>query len=189
MVCRLGVQDRKIKMVFNTGGTWRRVTFEKLMIKVYDFFNWLTSCLVSVCNNINENLLSLRFLFILLQTETKQLSRLKKSYIFIISFWNVTRRQVPPVLKPIFIFLSWTPTYSTSLHTHIVYRTIFLLFTLFIDLFFCFVGFGARIFGISSFGWTFWNDIFVVFHERRRQSGILRHFELGQKSNSTSESK
>ena len=34
----LGVQDRKIKMVFNTGGTWRRVTFEKLMMKIYDFF-------------------------------------------------------------------------------------------------------------------------------------------------------
>ena len=66
----LGVQDRKIKMVFNTGGTWRRVTFEKLMMKIYDFFKRL-SRLVSVCNNINENLPSLRFLFILLQTKTK----------------------------------------------------------------------------------------------------------------------
>ena len=34
----VGVQDRKIKMVFNTGGTWRQVTFEKLMMKIYDFF-------------------------------------------------------------------------------------------------------------------------------------------------------
>ena len=33
------VQDRKIKMFFNTGGTWRQVTFEKLMMKIYDFFN------------------------------------------------------------------------------------------------------------------------------------------------------
>ena len=28
LISRLGVQDRKIKMVFNTGGTWRWVTFE-----------------------------------------------------------------------------------------------------------------------------------------------------------------
>ena len=38
VVCILGVQDRKIKMVFNTGGTWRQVTFEKLMMKIYDIF-------------------------------------------------------------------------------------------------------------------------------------------------------
>ena len=34
---KLGVQDRKIKMVFNTGGTWHWVTFEKLMMKIYEF--------------------------------------------------------------------------------------------------------------------------------------------------------
>ena len=96
-------------MVFNTGGTWRRVTFEKLMMKIYDFFNRL-SRLVSVCNNINKKREDGRFSFILLQTETKLLSRLKKSYIFIISFSNITRCQVPPVLKTIFIFRSWTPS-------------------------------------------------------------------------------
>ena len=34
----LGVQVRNMKMVFNIYGTWRRVTFEKLMMKNYDFF-------------------------------------------------------------------------------------------------------------------------------------------------------
>ena len=34
----LGVQDQNIKVGFNTGGTWRRVLFEKLMMKIYDFF-------------------------------------------------------------------------------------------------------------------------------------------------------
>ena len=34
----LGVQVRNMKMVFNIYGTWRRVTFEKLMLKIYDFF-------------------------------------------------------------------------------------------------------------------------------------------------------
>ena len=71
------------KMVFTTGGTWCRVTFEKLMMKIYDFFNRL-SRLVSVCNNINKNNNinkkheDGRFSFILLHTETKQLSRIKK---------------------------------------------------------------------------------------------------------------
>ena len=27
-----------MKMVFNIYGTWRRVTFEKLMMKTYDFY-------------------------------------------------------------------------------------------------------------------------------------------------------
>ena len=31
-IWRVGVQDQKIKMVINTGGTWRRVMFEKLMM-------------------------------------------------------------------------------------------------------------------------------------------------------------
>ena len=34
----LGIQIRNMKMVFNFYGTWRRVTFEKLMMKIYDFF-------------------------------------------------------------------------------------------------------------------------------------------------------
>ena len=68
-------------MVFNTGGTWRWVTFEKLMMKIYHFFNRL-SRLVSVRNNISENLPSSRFLFILLQTETKRVSPLIKIICF-----------------------------------------------------------------------------------------------------------
>ena len=36
--CRLGIQIRNMKMVFNIYGTWHRVTFEKLMMKIYDFF-------------------------------------------------------------------------------------------------------------------------------------------------------
>ena len=34
----LGVQVRNMKMVFNIYGTWCWVTFEKLMMKIYDFF-------------------------------------------------------------------------------------------------------------------------------------------------------
>ena len=34
----LGIQILNMKMVFNIYGTWRRVTFEKLMMKYYDFF-------------------------------------------------------------------------------------------------------------------------------------------------------
>ena len=32
----LGIQIRNMKMVFNIYGTWHRVTFEKLMMKIYD---------------------------------------------------------------------------------------------------------------------------------------------------------
>ena len=34
----LGIQIRNMKMGFNIYGTWRWVTFEKLLMKVYDFF-------------------------------------------------------------------------------------------------------------------------------------------------------
>ena len=34
----LEIQIRNMKMVFNIYGTWRRITFEKLMMKIYDFF-------------------------------------------------------------------------------------------------------------------------------------------------------
>ena len=34
----LGVKVRNMKMDLNINGTWRRVTFEKLMMKIYDFF-------------------------------------------------------------------------------------------------------------------------------------------------------
>ena len=33
----LGIQIRNMKMDLNIYGTWRRVTFEKLMMKIYDF--------------------------------------------------------------------------------------------------------------------------------------------------------
>ena len=35
---RLSIQVRNMKMVFKFYGTWRWVTFEKLMMKIYDFF-------------------------------------------------------------------------------------------------------------------------------------------------------
>ena len=35
---RLGIQIRNMKMVFDFYCTWRWVTFEKLMMKIYDFF-------------------------------------------------------------------------------------------------------------------------------------------------------
>ena len=38
MTSRLGIQIRNMKMVLNFYCTWRWVTFEKLMIKMYDFF-------------------------------------------------------------------------------------------------------------------------------------------------------
>ena len=34
----LGIQIRNMKMVLNISGTWRWVTFEKLMMKIYDVF-------------------------------------------------------------------------------------------------------------------------------------------------------
>ena len=52
---KLGVHDRKIKMVFNTGGTWRWVTFEKLMKKNYDFFI-LLSRLITPYNIVQKSL-------------------------------------------------------------------------------------------------------------------------------------
>ena len=37
-LCIIGIQIRNMKMVFNIYGTWRWVTFEKLMMKIYEFF-------------------------------------------------------------------------------------------------------------------------------------------------------
>ena len=34
LVSKLGIQIRNMKMVFNIYGTWCRVTFEKLMMKI-----------------------------------------------------------------------------------------------------------------------------------------------------------
>ena len=38
VLCTLGIQIRNMKMVFNFYCSWRWVTFEKLMMKIYDFF-------------------------------------------------------------------------------------------------------------------------------------------------------
>ena len=46
----LGIQIRNMKMVFNFYGTWRWVMFEKLMMKIYDFF--YSAKLFSHPNNI-----------------------------------------------------------------------------------------------------------------------------------------
>ena len=35
---KLGVNIRNMKIDFNIYGTWRLVMFEKLMMKIYDFF-------------------------------------------------------------------------------------------------------------------------------------------------------
>ena len=45
----LGVNVRNMKMDLNIYGTWHRVTFEKLMMQIYDFFIQL-SCLVTPYN-------------------------------------------------------------------------------------------------------------------------------------------
>ena len=38
LISKVGIQIRNMKMVFNIYGTWRWVTFEKLMMKIYVFF-------------------------------------------------------------------------------------------------------------------------------------------------------
>ena len=38
IIPKLGIQIQNMKMVFNIYGTLRWVTFEKLMMKIYDFF-------------------------------------------------------------------------------------------------------------------------------------------------------
>ena len=36
--CRIGIQIRNMKMDFNIYGTWRWGTFEKIIMKIYEFF-------------------------------------------------------------------------------------------------------------------------------------------------------
>ena len=43
MQVRVGIQIRNMKMDFNFHCTWRWVTFEKLLMKIYDFFYWAKS--------------------------------------------------------------------------------------------------------------------------------------------------
>ena len=45
----IGIQIRNMKMVFNIYCTWHWMTFEKLMMKIYDFFFIRLSCLVTHC--------------------------------------------------------------------------------------------------------------------------------------------
>ena len=42
LMCAFGIQIRNMKMAFNFYCTWHWVTFEKLMMKIYDFFNRLS---------------------------------------------------------------------------------------------------------------------------------------------------
>ena len=51
----LGIQIRNMKMVFNISGTWHWVMFEKLMMKIYDFFIRL-SHLVTLYNIVQKSL-------------------------------------------------------------------------------------------------------------------------------------
>ena len=67
---KLGIQIRNVKMVFNIYGTWHWVTFEKLMMKIYDFFFIRLSRLVALYNNIKKS------------PATKQLHRIKKNHKF-----------------------------------------------------------------------------------------------------------
>ena len=84
------------------------------------FFIWL-SRLVALYNNIKKNHCEDGiFLFILLQTDTKRPSRIKKSYIFIISVHCPTQRQVLPVLKSTFKFRTLTPNMHTLKKNHVI---------------------------------------------------------------------
>ena len=51
-----GIKSRNMKMVFNTYGTWRWVMFEKLMMKIYDFFFIWLSRLVTPYNIVQKSL-------------------------------------------------------------------------------------------------------------------------------------
>ena len=73
----VGIQVRNMKMVFNIYGTWRRVTFEKLMMKIYDFFIRL-SHLVTLYNIVQKSLRRWKIFYTILYGVTKRLSRIKK---------------------------------------------------------------------------------------------------------------
>ena len=108
MLCTLGLKVWNMKVEFLE---WRHLVLGWAMNTDNEnilFFIWL-SRLVSVYNNKNKNLPSSRFLFILLQTETKRLSWIKKSYIFIISVHCPTQCQVPPILNSTFNFQTLIP--------------------------------------------------------------------------------
>ena len=57
LVYKLGIQIRNMKMVFNISGTWHWVTFEKLMMKIHDFFIRI-SHLVTTYNIVQKSLRS-----------------------------------------------------------------------------------------------------------------------------------
>ena len=74
---RVGIQIRNMKMVFNIYCTWRWVKFEKLMMKIYDFFIWL-SRLVTPYNIVQKSLRRWKIFYTILYGVTKRLSRIKK---------------------------------------------------------------------------------------------------------------
>ena len=63
-----------MKMGFNIYGTWRWVMFEKLMMKIYDFFIRL-SRLVTTYNIVQKSLQRWNIFYTILYGVTKQLSR------------------------------------------------------------------------------------------------------------------
>ena len=75
---QLVIQILNMKMVFNLYGTWRRVTFEKLMMKMYDFFIRL-SRLVTPYNIVQKSLRRWKIFYTILYRVTKWLSRIKKA--------------------------------------------------------------------------------------------------------------
>ena len=70
-----------MNMVFNIYGTWRWVMFEKLMMKIYDFFIQL-SHLVTPYNIVQKSLRRWKIFYTILYGVTKRLSR-KKNHEFL----------------------------------------------------------------------------------------------------------
>ena len=71
-----------MKMVFNIYGTWRRVTFEKQMMKIYDIFFIRLSRLVTPYNIVQKSLRRWKIFYTILYGVTKRLSRIKKNHKF-----------------------------------------------------------------------------------------------------------
>ena len=71
----LGVQVGKMKMDLNIYGTWCQVGQWTLMMKMYDFFIWL-SRLITPYNNVKKSSQRWKIFYILLYKATKRLSRI-----------------------------------------------------------------------------------------------------------------
>ena len=74
----LGIQIRNMKMVFNIYGTQRWVTFEKLMMKIYDFFIRLSRLVIPYINIVQKSLRRWKSFYTILYEVTKRLSRIKQ---------------------------------------------------------------------------------------------------------------